>query len=62
VSLLTEKPSEAKLQGLTYSTTVREDRERSRASWSTMDVVSSVIILVLIVAIFIYFSPLGVAG
>lgn len=62
VSLLTEKPSEEQLNGLTYSTTVAEDREKSRASWTTSDLVHSVIIVLFIIAVFIYFSPFGIAG
>ena len=62
VSLLTEKPSEAQLNGLTYRTTVAADRAKSRASWNTRDLVLSLAILVVIVVIFAYFSPLGIAG
>jgi SSS family solute:Na+ symporter len=62
VSLLTAKPSEIQLNGLTYATTVAADKEKSRASWNTTDLVLSLIILVFIVAVFIYFSPLGIAG
>jgi len=62
ISVLTEKPSEEQLNGLTYATTVAEDRERSRASWTTSDVVHSVIIVLFIIAVFIYFSPFGIAG
>jgi solute:Na+ symporter, SSS family len=62
VSLLTDKPSEQQIQGLTYATIVAEDREKTRASWTKSDVVLSVIVLVLIVGIFMYFSPIGVGG
>jgi len=62
VSLLTRKPSEEQLNGLTYSTTVAADRAVSRASWTTMDLVLSLIVVVFIIAVFIYFSPLGIAG
>jgi len=61
VSLLTPKPSEEQLKGLTFATTVAEDRAASRASWNSMDVVLSLIIVVIIVSVFIYFSPLGIA-
>jgi solute:Na+ symporter, SSS family len=61
VSLLTPKPSEEQINGLTFATTVAEDKAASRASWNTMDVVLSLIIVVIVVSIFIYFSPLGVA-
>ncbi len=60
VSLLTEKPSEEQLNGLTYATTVAEDRAASRASWTTLDVVLSLIVFIFIVGVFVYFSPLGV--
>ena len=62
VSLLSAKPSEVQLNGLTYATTVAADKATSRASWNTLDLVLSLIILVFIVAVFIYFSPLGIVG
>jgi SSS family solute:Na+ symporter len=61
VSLLSEKPSAAQLNGLTFATTVTEDRKASRASWSAADVILSLIVVVIIIAVFIYFSPLGIA-
>jgi SSS family solute:Na+ symporter len=62
VSLLTEKPSMEQLNGLTYGTTVAADKAKSRASWGKFDVVLSLIVVAVVVAAFIYFSPLGVAG
>jgi SSS family solute:Na+ symporter len=62
VSLLTAKPLEAQLNGLTYATTVAEDKAKSRASWNKTDVILSVVVVVIIVLVFLYFSPLGVAG
>lgn len=61
VSLLSEKPSEEQLQGLCYSTTMAEDKAASRASWNKLDVILSIIIVVFIVGVMLYFSPLGVA-
>ena len=61
VSLLTPKPDEAHIRGLTFATTVAEDKAASRASWNKWDVILSLIVVVIIVGIFIYFSPLGVA-
>jgi SSS family solute:Na+ symporter len=61
VSLLSEKPSAAQLNGLTFATTVAEDRKASRASWSAADVILSLIVVVIIIAVFMYFSPLGIA-
>ncbi|HTQ66726.1 MAG TPA: sodium:solute symporter [Puia sp.] len=62
VSLLTEKPSDTQLRGLTFATTVAEDRAASRASWNKTDVILSLIVLVFILIAFLYFSPVGVAG
>jgi len=62
VSLSSEKPSEVQLNGLTYATTVAEDKATSRASWNATDVVLSAIVVLIIVCVFLYFSPLGVAG
>lgn len=61
VSLLTPKPSPEQIEGLTFSTTVAEDRAASRASWNWVDVVLSLIVVAFIVSVFLYFSPLGVA-
>jgi SSS family solute:Na+ symporter len=61
VSLLTAKPDEAQIRGLTFATTVAADKEASRASWNKWDVLLSLIVFVFIIAVFIYFSPLGVA-
>ena len=61
VSLLTPKPDEAHIRGLTFATTVAEDKAASRASWNKWDVILSLIVVVIIVGIFVYFSPLGVA-
>jgi SSS family solute:Na+ symporter len=56
VSYLTQAPSYEKISGLTFGTTTVEDREKSRSSWSTVDVVFSVILLVIIVAVYMYFT------
>jgi SSS family solute:Na+ symporter len=60
VSLLSAKPDEIKIQGLTFSTTVAKDKAASRASWNALDVWLSVIVIAIIISIFIYFSPLGI--
>ena len=61
VSLLTEKPPEQQIRGLTFATTVAQDKAASRASWNAKDVVLSLIVVAIIISIFMYFSPLGVA-
>ena len=62
VSLFSPAPSDEQLKGLTYSTTVAEDKERSRASWNKWDVILSLIVVAIIVSVFMYFSPIGVGG
>lgn len=62
VSMVTPAPTEEKVRGLTFSTTVAEDKAASRASWGTLDVLLSLIVIVIIISIFAYFSPLGLAG
>jgi SSS family solute:Na+ symporter len=62
VSMLTAPPTDDKVRGLTFSTTVAEDRAASRASWNSLDVVLSLIVLLIIISIFVYFSPLGIAA
>jgi SSS family solute:Na+ symporter len=61
VSLLTPAPNEKQIRGLTFGTTVAEDKAASRASWNKWDVILSLIVVLIIVSIFIYFSPLGIA-
>jgi solute:Na+ symporter, SSS family len=62
ISLFTERPSEAQLKGLTFATTVAEDKKVSRASWTSLDVILSLFVLVFIIIAFLYFSPYGIAG
>ncbi len=61
VSLSSEKPTAQQLNGLTFATTVAEDRASSRASWNKWDVWLSVFVIAFIIGAFIYFSPLGIA-
>lgn len=61
VSLLTPKPDLEHIKGLTFATTVAGDRAASRASWNAKDVILSIIIVLIVISIFIYFSPLGIA-
>jgi SSS family solute:Na+ symporter len=56
VSYLTEAPSPARLVGLTYATVTEEHRRESRRSWTQADVLSSAVVLLLILAAYIYFS------
>jgi len=56
VSYATEAPSEAQIAGLTFGSTSDEDKARSRASWSRLDVVLSGIVLLLILVIYLTFT------
>lgn len=55
VSHMTEVPDYNKISGLTYATITAEDRRVSRASWKAMDVILSLVVLVLILAAYLYF-------
>jgi SSS family solute:Na+ symporter len=55
VSYLTPAPLEERLIGLTYATVTLEQRQRSRSSWSRGDVVASGVVLLLILAAYLYF-------
>lgn len=56
VSYMTEAPAYEKISGLTYATMTAEDHRQSRASWSAKDVVSSIIVLAIILAAYLYFT------
>ena len=56
VSYATREPDYASISGLTYGTMTVEDRVDSRSSWSARDVFASAMILVAIVALYVYFS------
>jgi SSS family solute:Na+ symporter len=56
VSLLTPRPSEGRLTGLTYATLTEKDRTETRASWNKWDVIHSCVVIGLIVIIYCYFN------
>lgn len=62
VSIVTEKPLYDKIRGLTLSTTNAADRITLKASYTKWDIILSVIVVILIIMIFSYFSPLGIAN
>jgi SSS family solute:Na+ symporter len=55
VSYMTEAPALEKLSGLTYGTVTDEHKKESRASWDARDVVLSVLVLLLILAAYLFF-------
>jgi len=56
VSLATRAPDYARINGLTYGAVSDEDKRRTRESWSALDVFTSVAVIGLIVAAYVYFS------
>ena len=56
VSLLTKKPDYAKLNGLTYATTVAADKAASRATWGWKEVALSLIVVAIVIFSLVYFS------
>ena len=55
VSYLTAAPDYAKIKGLTFATATHEDNAKTRASWGTLEVVSSVVVMVFIIGAYLYF-------
>jgi len=60
-SAFSRAPSFEKINGLTYGTTMAEDKKASRESWTTRDLVLSFVVLAIIATILICFSPLVIA-
>ncbi len=56
VSLLTGKPDQLKIKGLTYNTLSAETKAETKKSWNRWDFVHTVIIIAIIVSILIYFT------
>ncbi|MFO7889797.1 MAG: sodium:solute symporter [bacterium] len=56
VSYMTKAPAYEKISGLTYATMTDEHRKESRMSWDARDIVSSIIVLVLIIGAYLYFT------
>jgi len=56
VSYATEEPSYEKLDGITFSTTSEASKKETRSSWSKGDVIASVLLVVIIILIYSFFS------
>jgi SSS family solute:Na+ symporter len=54
-SLWSAEPDYQKLRGLTYATATNEDRAVTRAGWDWRDVAGSALVLVCILAAYLYF-------
>jgi SSS family solute:Na+ symporter len=55
VSYLTREPNYAAIQGITYGTETDEQKRESRESWGGFDIVWSAVVLVAIIAAYLYF-------
>jgi SSS family solute:Na+ symporter len=55
VSYLTQQPDYNRIAGLTFGTLRHEDREETRRSWGSLELVASVGLLVAIAAAYLYF-------
>ena len=56
VSYLTAPPAYEKISGLTYATLTDEDRRASRSSWNWRDVTATAVVLLIILAVYLYFT------
>jgi len=56
VSYATKAPAEGSLTGLTFATVTDEHRAESRSSWSHPEVFTSVVVVLLILAAYLYFT------
>lgn len=56
VSYSSPAPSYDKISGLTFGTMTDEDRQRTRQSWETKDVISSAVLILLILLAYLYFT------
>ena len=56
VSFFTPKPSEAQLVGLTFGTITKEQRASEKNNYGLIDVVVSVVLVVVIIGILLYFT------
>jgi SSS family solute:Na+ symporter len=55
VSYVTRAPDYQQISGLTFGTLTDKDRQESRASWGAVDVLASVLVVVAILAAYMYF-------
>ena len=56
VSYLTAPPPEEKTRGLTFATLTEEERRQSRSTWNWVDVAASSVVLLAVVAAYLYFT------
>lgn len=55
-SLLTPPPARSRVENLCYAANTAEGRQEVRASWNKWDVINSVIVLLVILSVYLYFT------
>jgi len=55
VSYMTPAPNEGQIKSLTFATATAEDKKKTRASWGTIDVAASAVVMVFILGAYLYF-------
>lgn len=58
VSLLTAEPDYKHIRGLSYGTLSEKDRINSEKSYSSLDIVLSVVLVLIVIGILVFFSPI----
>ena len=58
VSLFTSEPDYQKIQGLSYGTLSSQDRLNAENSYSTIDIILSVVLVLIVIGILLFFSPI----
>jgi SSS family solute:Na+ symporter len=56
VSYMTEEPDYSKISGLTFGTLTADHKKESRSSWNVLDVAASGLVILLIIAAYLYFT------
>jgi SSS family solute:Na+ symporter len=56
VSYMSAAPDDKKIAGLTFATASEENKSQTRASWGTMEVAASVLVLLCILGAYLYFT------
>ncbi|MCW8849432.1 MAG: Na+/glucose cotransporter, partial [Melioribacteraceae bacterium] len=56
VSYMTEAPDYKKISGLAFGLVSEKDKQETRDSWNATDVITSSIVIVLILAAYLYFT------
>jgi SSS family solute:Na+ symporter len=56
VSYMTSEPDYGRIEGLTFSTATAEGRAQTRASWSWREVAASIVVMLLIIGAYVYFT------